>query len=408
MNRNINHDSLSSGPTIPFELQVANAYEAFELECVDSTKLAAEKPSVWFMKNLIRKGQAGILGGPWKGGKSFLALHVAQCIPRGLNPLNPSRFKAALNTNTGHIRKAGSVLYIASEDGGSLRNRVIAWETKYDPNGELQRKTDHKVWWSRKPLNLLDPVCFEATKRFCKEKGIVFVIIDTLASTVSSKGYSVGNAENDNCLMTLLIETFSSLVGAIDGAGFFIHHPPKGDASTSRGAGAIDASSRFKLLITSNGDNRRTLSLAFNNDAETDGLSFAYSIESIVVGTDPEDGSEIRAGVFVPDTSSVNKPSEQEEKILRCAAEINDARGVITRSDLKRKLKNMGIVNIRTPLARLKDKELLIGLGSPDRSGCYKQLTLTEKAFEYLGINTGVEAILETNTLTLSGGPIWP
>lgn len=351
---------------------------------LDSTALLSQPPGEWHIRGLIKQGQFGLLGGKWKSGKTLAGIHAAHCVALGI-PWAPPAGKDG--KPFGEVTKAGNVLYIASEGGGALRNRVDAWQRLHDPEGRAAAASPFKVFWFLERVNLLSTEHVEALKKFAAEKEIVFLVVDTLSSSISGTEARGGNPENDNALMTTLSENAASIAAHIGGSGFFICHPPKGDENGTRGAGALEASARFKLNVGEKSGGGRYVALAFNNEASTEGVESFFEIESVEVGKD-EQGEAITAPAYKPTAGShAGHASPQEINGLHALAGALNNEGQIDRPTATEAMKLAGIKSgSRVILHRLLADGWLEGVGTKNKRGGFDYYQLTNAGKKKTGI----------------------
>jgi len=341
---------------------------------MDSETLLTQPPGKWHIRGLIKEGQFGLMLGKWKAGKSLAAVHAAHCVALGL-PWAPAA--DGLGKPFGEIVKSGNVLYVASEGGGALRNRVDAWLRQHDPDGTHRANSPHKIFWFTERVSLLDPCHVKALMDFAQERKICFVVIDTLASSISGADAKGGNIENDNAAMTLLMENAALIAAHVGGSGFFVAHPPKGSDDNTRGAGAIEASSRFKLLVTE-ANGARAVQLAFNNEAATDGAETFFKIESVNVGEDDQ-GEPILAPVYVSASGSyTSHASPQELNGLKAVFNALDDENRIDRRTATEALKGAGIKSPNSIFNRLMKSGMVEGHGKKNRRGSYDFYRVTK------------------------------
>lgn len=354
---------------------------------LDSQALLTQPPGKWHIRGLIKEGQFGLMLGKWKGGKTLAAIHCAHCVSLNL-PWTPPPNK--LSRPFGEVVKAGNVLYVASEGGGALRNRVDAWQRTHDPDGSVRAASPYKIFWFTERVNLLDAAHVEALKTFCRERDICFVIVDTLASSINGADARGGNPENDNALMTALMENAASIAAHVQGAGFFIAHPGKSDnvADKTRGAGAIEASARFKLLVGEK-NNTRHVTLDFNNEANAEGMETFFAIESVQVGED-EQGEAIHAPVYKPAVGEYVAPtSPQELEALRGILPAMDDEDRIDRATMLEVFSSLRIKAPRSVLNRLLACAWLAGVGPRNSRKTFDHYTVTEAGRNRAAITLG-------------------
>lgn len=346
------------------------AYLKLRDGALSEADLIARPARKWMVRGLIREEEFGLLGGEWKAGKTMAAVHFACSIARGI-PLIPK-----LNAEPfGEIVQPCSVLYVAAEGQGELGDRVKAWRLEHDPDSSLENASPHKVRFFGDRLDWFNDAKLEGTKRFCAENKIKFIIVDTLASSL--RGSGVTDAENNNDLMTQLAENAGAVAKHVGGSGFFVCHPPKGNAKGTRGAGASEASARFKIHVEKLEDGRRELELLFSNSTR-EGEKASFDIGSVIVGEDDK-GRPMDAGVFRftdKSTRYVQPLSNQKQASLIAILGALDGDDEIDRSTASEVLKGIGVKCPRSILSSLHKEKFIEGIGKKGMS--YRRYKVTD------------------------------
>jgi hypothetical protein len=341
----------------------------------DATKttaeLLAEPPTKWVIRDLIKENQFGILNGMWKAGKTMAAIHIANCVARGI----PIISKVG-EEPFGEVVEPCSVAYIVIEGQGEIRDRVDAWNIEHDPQSRLLDASPHKVYWMRKKPDFFDDAHLESFKVYCAQRKVKFFIVDTLSASLEGSG--VDNPENNNPLMTKIMNRLESVALTLGGFGFFVSHPPKSDPEGTRGGGAIVAAARFVIQINDEGDGTRSIRLSKTN-AAAEGEKQKFEIGSVQVGVDDK-GRPLDAGVFRYAGKS-NKPiihlSNQKQASLIALNGAVDGDGEIDRGTATEVLKGIKVAQPRSVLNALQKEGLIEGVGRKGQTwGRYK---LTEK-----------------------------
>ena len=350
---------------------------------VDARVLAEQPPLKWLFRGLIKRGQAGLVTGAWKAGKSMAAIHLA--FARVLQiPIAPAGANHAKEFGS-VVGGGGNAVYVACERGGSIPGRLKAWQQLHDPNWEKLNASGGKVLYYAKPLNLILEDVGEGLRRFCEENEADFVIIDTLRSSVAGTP-TAGDKEVENSqrLMTLLMEGAGCLAERLCGAAAVLHHPPKADVDGTSGAGSIEGSASFKIAVK-NDSGARSLELKFNNDAGADDVRIDFRVQEVAVGVDDE-GDTITAAAFVPLSGGYQKsPAPQNKKALHILASALDEKGQISPATAIEAIKTQApeIKSPRTILNRLRREGCLeqVGtdLGFTDKGRRSLQITLGER-----------------------------
>ena len=160
-----------------------------------------------------------LLAGPWGSGKSFIALDWS------------ARLSSGLPWQGRPVHSTGTVLYVAAEGAYGMKKRLDAWEYGWD-----RKLTDAGFLILPRPVNLLSLVEVAELCEQIYERGIRFVVIDTLARCL------VGGDENSAKDMGTAVDALYRIREATGagGAVIAIHHTGK-DRSTVRGSSALEA-----------------------------------------------------------------------------------------------------------------------------------------------------------------------
>ena len=347
------------------------ALKAFYDSARTTEELLAEPIGRWMIRGLIKENEFGTLNGMWKSGKTMAAIHIANCLARGI----PIISKVG-EEPFGEIVQPCSVAYIVVEGKGEIRDRVDAWNKEYDPNGALLKASKHKPIWMKIAPDYFDDATLESFKVYCARENVRFFIIDTLSASLH--GADSDNPENNNTIMTNLMNRVQSVAEHVQGAGFFVTHPPKSNPDETRGGGATRAAARFGIQINDEGNGLRSIRLAFTNSA-AEGEKQMFEIGSVEVGFD-DLGRPMSAGVFRYAGKS-NKPiihlSNQKQASLIALNGAVDGDGEIDRATATEVLKGIKVAQPRSVLNALQKEDLIEGVGRKGQTwGRYK---LTEK-----------------------------
>lgn len=194
------------------------ARDAFPLLTVDD--LLALSPPEWLLERALPRGSLGVLYGPPKSAKTFLALDVGLSVAAGLPDVHGLRCKS------------GRVLYVLAEGGASMmRDRVWCW---IESHGAVVG--DRFVVHPR-AVNLADP---RAVERLLEHAGLDWnlVVFDTLARCMDGDENSVKD-------MHAAISGCDDVRERTGAAVLLVHHSGKDQTKGMRGStallGAVDA-----------------------------------------------------------------------------------------------------------------------------------------------------------------------
>ena len=325
----------------------------------------------WHIKDMFYVGQVGVMVGMWKAGKTFTALHLSFRIAWGLPLSQPKTEFGKPAKPVGEVRLKGNVLYIPAEGAGGLKDRIKAYRQYYK-----SEKTDAgDVVVHKKPFDVFSEPHLLALTKYCTERKIVFIVVDTLASNLAGlirTGHS--NPENDSGAMSMMFDNLTRVCEAQEHgcSALFLHHPskPSGGGSTTdaRGSGGIEASARFKLTISAKEDGNRTLALGFNNDADDSKAPvIPFRLESVNIGV-TEDGDPKEVAVF--QCGGVKANDGRPAELLFAFSKMMDENQEADRLDFQ--------ASVKTLYPEWKDNTFRFYLSKAVKSG-YLEL-LTKKA----------------------------
>ena len=199
-------------------------------------ELMARKPMSWLLDGKLSRNTLGVLYGPPKVGKSFLALRWALEL----------------------ANKGNHVIYLAGEGVGGLGARIRAW---YEETGE-QVHDDLPLFFPSFPVNIhsagevskfLESIRSEEglVKRFTQngeESELLFgmvdlIVIDTLARMM------IGADENDARDVSLSIHHMDYLRQQTGAAVLVLHHTTKASPMVERGSTALRGAADVMLRL---------------------------------------------------------------------------------------------------------------------------------------------------------------
>lgn len=216
--------------------------------------------------------------GPSGSAKSFLAIHMADCLGHG---------SAFFGFKT-QIKK---VVYINLE--GSMKTRLAAIRA------DKKRDVSDNVRFVTEPFHILKDV--EAVAADIPEGAVVF--IDTLNAA------SPGLDENSSRDMGLILEAAKKLQQITKGLVVIVHHSGKDASKGLRGHSSLYAAMDAVIEVGRNGDSRYWR-LAKSKEGR-DGIRRGFRLKSVGLGYDA-DGEPITSCVVEED----NTPVQEEEKPL--------------------------------------------------------------------------------------------
>lgn len=217
------------------------------------------------LKGLIEPGAFCVVYGPPGSGKSFFTADIAQHIATGA-PWRGRKVKQSL------------VVYIASEAGGSIVKRFVAWRD--NRLGEASAIVPLAIL-TRGPnlLNLSEhEKLVEQLEILQTEAGLQLglVIFDTLSRSIP------GGDENSAEDITAAVSAADYIRDKLKAATIFVHHCGKDPAKGMRGHSALHAAADLVLLVE---DCTATVEKVRDGVA---GERFAFQLEPVEIGTDAD------------------------------------------------------------------------------------------------------------------------
>lgn len=233
--------------------------------------------------NLIASGSLVCLFGESNTGKSTLAIDIAFACGRGV-PWHGRRTRKALT------------VYLPLEGAHGVRQRVRAKMRREGiaevPFVDLSSKRGD----GRVPIDLLDPVSVSAliadlTLLRADSEAELLLIVDTVARAIA------GGDENSGLDMGRLIASCDQIRLATGCTVMLIHHSGKDSTKGARGHSSLRAAVDTEIEVAST-TNPRTATVRKQRDLPS-GDVFAFDIEPVEVGTDPETFEPVTACVVV-------------------------------------------------------------------------------------------------------------
>lgn len=149
------------------------------LKLVTQSEVLARPDPEWWVERLFQKGTIAELAGPGGIGKSFLMLHLANCIATGT--------QAFVNWHT----KKGKVLYVAAEGASAFGKRNRAW-------ADYHRVTpdEDSIVYVEDGVSLSDDASITQLADLVRVGEFDFIVIDTYSqlSGVNDENAAAANA----------------------------------------------------------------------------------------------------------------------------------------------------------------------------------------------------------------------
>lgn len=255
--------------------------------------------SEYLVKGWFYRGQTSILFGAANVGKSFLALDLAYAISKGRS------------WNGCRVRKGG-VLYIATEGGSGLSNRVSAL-------------TDPEFFVLSAPLSLTgrdSQACFlvEAIAAINAGTPFDFIVIDTMARVM---GKADENAASD---IADLLRNVGIIQRATGAHVMIVHHSGKDSDRGARGHSALRAAVDTEIEQKRNDKTDLISALITKQRDGSTGHRFDYVLQQVKLGLD-QDGDPVTTCVVEPKSrlrttlADMTDPQRRAHGILKALIE---------------------------------------------------------------------------------------
>lgn len=222
--------------------------------------------SAYLFKGLLDEGGVGLVYGPPGCGKSFLVIDLLAHFAAGL----PWR---------GRRMPGGLAVYIAAEAGESILRRFVAWRECHVSDAREARVPLVIV---TRGANLLDEVeaaeLVGALKSIVEEAGmpLKLMVIDTLSRSIP------GGDENSAHDMSRVV-AFADRIRTEMGAGVLVvHHEGKDATKGGRGWSGLSGAADLVIKLA---EGVATVEKVRDGVA---GEQFAFALEVVEMGTDPE------------------------------------------------------------------------------------------------------------------------
>lgn len=230
----------------------------------------------YLIKGWLDRDATSVVYGESNVGKSFFALDLAMHVATGGWDWHGTR------------SGGGGVLYIAGEGGNGIKNRIAAIRSS---NPELmQAAQDGGFLLLSTALDLCTSGDAEQLLKVLGDEHWApsLIIVDTLARSMG------GGDENTAKDMSAFIRNIDALRGEDGAHVMVIHHSGKDTSKGARGSGALRAAVDTEIEITRDGPVIMAESRKQRDKAT--GAVFAYTLQSVVLGTD-EDGDDVTSAV---------------------------------------------------------------------------------------------------------------
>ncbi len=276
------------------------------------------------IKGVIDRGALVVTYGASNSSKTFLALDMALCVGSG---------------RAWHGRKVLQQLsvYVASEGGGSITNRIRAYRECY-----LKGDSDVRFAAIPVPVNLLDEgrdvsALVERLRKLEDRAGMPcgLVTIDTLSQSMP------GGDENGPKDMTAAVHAVNWIRRELGCAVNLVHHTGKNEAAGARGHSSLRAATDTELEVSDRGDGFFQVKPTKQRDYSM-GEPISYQLEVVEIGEDEDGDMQTTCVVVLVDRDEVpmqnrrGKLGARGKILVRCMEELlAEGRGIDPPSELE-------------------------------------------------------------------------
>ena len=229
-------------------------------ETVSATELLSSEDEEinWLIPGYIAKGSVFMLGGPGKGGKSYLMLDAA---------ISLASAQPAWNRP---IEETSKVMYVDAENNKQEVRRRIGRISKSREWSSL----DNLILRLHSPYDMTKAVDVNRLRNLITSEEAEVVVIDSLIDFTGDAN------ENDNSEMSRVMREFTDIARTTECTVIIIHHTRKGNRFNSggqdgsRGASAIVNSVDDYFELQGSGGRGTVRGVALRSQQEADGFSF--------------------------------------------------------------------------------------------------------------------------------------
>ncbi|WP_182804640.1 helicase RepA family protein [Paracoccus sp. MC1862] len=238
----------------------------------------------YLVKGWLDQGAFSVVYGESNVGKTFLAMDLALHVAAGMD-WHGSRVPSG-------DKWAGPVIYVASEGGSGIHNRVEAMRRD---NPELMRRVEERGDFLLLKTGL--DLCTSDDSQWLVEaigtmpRKPSLIVVDTLARAM---GNGDENTAKDMGQFVRSVDHLREVTGA---HVMVIHHSGKDASKGARGSGSLRAAADTEIELTRDGDTIMAEQRK-QRDMPCEGV-FAYTLKSVFLGMD-DDGDRVTSAVVTP------------------------------------------------------------------------------------------------------------
>lgn len=224
-----------------------------------------QKRQDWLIQGVVERGSMGVLYGPPKTGKSFLALDMALHLAHGIDWC-------------GHRVPEGGVpvFYVAGEGRTGVERRIAGWRLEHGITGPS------RLWVSAGNIVINDE-SFGSVVKFIEtlpeDDRPQLLIGDTWSRMLGGEV-----DENSNTETASAVKRLDHVKEKLNLTIMLIHHTPKGDSTTMRGASSLQGAVDFSMSVSQAND-----SVVLTSRDQKDGTGFSEKAFQLISYTLPEE-----------------------------------------------------------------------------------------------------------------------
>lgn len=246
--------------------RVKQRVHELKARAISGDEVAPQLDRDYLIKDWLDRAALAMLYGPSNSGKTFVALNLANHIAKSLEW-------------NGHKVQGGPVIYVATEGGTALQNRLVALPGGPSPDLFLIPET----------INLfaseLDALAVIELAEQLSDDGqpVALIVIDTMFLAMA------GGDENSNVDMGIVIDRAKMIRKETGATVLLVHHTGKDIDKGARGHSSTDGALDSQFVCEQK-DGTRSIRTKKQRDLEG-GKTLPFQLESYVLGID-SDGDE--------------------------------------------------------------------------------------------------------------------
>lgn len=276
---------------IPFETERAKALKS---QFVPLDEIEPCLDSAYLVQGWLGLGGFSVLYGPSNSGKTFVTTDLAMHVASGVNW-------------RGQKIKPGPVIYVASEGGGGIRNRLAAIR---QAKPQLRAKAGLYLLPTHLDLHAVGDAM-----ALCSSIPVAnpsLIIIDTMAR---SMGAGDENSAKDVSQFVANVDAIRERTGA---HVLVVHHSGKNTDAGARGSSALRAAVDSEIAIS-----ERQISCPKQRDMEMPRQIF-FDLETVELGQDA-DGDPVNSAIVIPADAPAKEAKPLSGKTEVAMQALNDA-----------------------------------------------------------------------------------